>query len=1633
MGIISAKPGSVTTRLGFFWQNTANLTDCQLLLYLLVYGPKNGYLVCIITLPSSYIACFMISLYARTIRLARCYRLLFLLLLTTLTAQAQVIRYVSTTGTNANPATATTWATSTTDLQGAIAASSATDQVWVKAGLYKPTSTTARTISFAMKVGVAIYGGFAGTETTLGGRVLTFPSGTTLSGDIGTPASTTDNSYHVFRNPTGLTNSAILDGVVIRDGNANGSLFADTKGGGMYNASTFGTTCSPQLRNCWFINNTASNYGGAMLNDGSNSGTCSPLLVNCLFQDNSATFSGGAIRNEGNNSGTCSPVLANCSFQRNQSPFGGVMFNNGIGGTSSPVLTNCSFQSNTATNTGIMYNDGSSGGASNPVLTNCVVWGNGGASTFGNTVGGSVTVSYSLFESTITGYTNGPGNLTATTSPFSSTTSTQLSPCSPAINAGSPATTTATVGLTDLAGNARFVNNAGTPAALLDMGAYEFQDSQAVPLTPPNGSSFTVCAGQTIELSAALSDFLISLRGAITNDIPLKTASYGPALSATAISGPIKFVGQLTDADQGCAAYPAGTFAGKVALIRRGTCTFLTKVKNAQDAGAIGVLIFNNVAGEIGVNLTGTDATITIPSAGISKENGEAIVGALPAGEVMAKSRLVSYSWAPATGLSSTTGSAVNATPTQITAYTVTASAPGVCTSQTVITVTVTPFPSLTLTASPDLTVTSGQSTTLTVTPGQSITLTASGATSYTWSNGQTTNTLIIPSASTSTYALTGLLGICQRTTSIIINPPVCGSVIYVTQSGAGSQNGSSWANAVPGSGLQMAINTAATCGTQAAVWVANGLYKPALAPGNSPTDRTISFAMQNGVAIYGGFLGSETTLDQRPVINLTTPSGTTLSGEIGNPASTSDNSYHIVSNPRGLTTTAILDGFILTGGNANGTFANSLGGGVLNDGSLTGNGCSPTIRNCLFVNNSASIGGAIYNGGSSSGSSSPILTNCLFQSNTATSSGGAIYNSAGGLGFLGNGSSSPVLTNCSFRNNLASNGGAMVNDGSGTGRNSSPTLTNCSFQSNTATSNGGAMYNYGQFSGRSSPVLTNCVFLSNVATTHGGAIYNNGQSSGSSSPILTNCSFQSNSAIYGGAMFNNGEASGNCSPVLTDCFFTGNVVTAYGGGIYSAGTSGGASGMQLTNCILTGNKAATGYGGGIFNSGVSLSITRCMINENYADNGGGLVHLSAPLLMTNSVVRSNTTVFQASGIQIEGSPGAMLTNCDISGNTSLNTHGGLLHGTGSSAISSLTLINCTVANNTSPGGLRAVWTTTNSTTQTARTFLKNTIVANNPNGNFLQGGPGASLLQSQGNNLDSDGTSSFTNAVNGDLVGVNPLFVSTTDLRLQTGSPAVDAGDPATTSALVGTTDLAGNLRFLGGRIDMGAYEFGCQTATRLYVRASATGANNGSTWADAFTDLQSALTYPCSQSLTEIWVAAGLYKPTSTTTRTASFSILSGVQVYGGFVGTETALNQRPTGQLLTTLSGEIGNTATTADNSYHVVRFYRASAQTRLDGFVITGGNANGSGIDNSGGGIYNDGRFSGNVSSPSIRNCLFTGNTASIYGGALFNAGNDGGNSSPQLVSCAFENNSSPFSAGAIFNNGGSLPDNNCKAL
>jgi len=292
---------------------------------------------------------------------------------------------------------------------------------------------------------------------------------------------------------------------------------------------------------------------------------------------------------------------------------------------------------------------------------------------------------------------------------------------------------------------------------------------------------------------------------------------------------------------------------------------------------------------------------------------------------------------------------------------------------------------------------------------------------------------------------------------------------VYVKAGATGANNGTSWADAYVE--LQAAL-TAATTGTE--IWVAAGTYKPTAEtpdPGNPQVVRGKTFQLKSGVAIYGGFAGSETLRAQRnPAANVTI-----LSGDIG-ASGKEDNSFVVVTGS-GTDATAVLDGFTITAGNALGSTIES-GAGMYNE-----NG-SPTVANCRFMGNYARYGGGMRNEGSS-----PTITNCEFTGNAASSSGGALANVT---------NSRPVLTGCTFSGNSAGYGGAIWNYGS------APSLTNCVIKGNVATY-GAAMRN----ESNSAPTLVNCTVSANQATVNGGGIWSTG-----SAPVVINCILWANSSI---------------------------------------------------------------------------------------------------------------------------------------------------------------------------------------------------------------------------------------------------------------------------------------------------------------------------------------------------------------------------------------------------------------------------------------------------------------------------------------------------------------------------------------
>lgn len=243
---------------------------------------------------------------------------------------------------------------------------------------------------------------------------------------------------------------------------------------------------------------------------------------------------------------------------------------------------------------------------------------------------------------------------------------------------------------------------------------------------------------------------------------------------------------------------------------------------------------------------------------------------------------------------------------------------------------------------------------------------------------------------------------------------------------------------------------------------------------------------------------------------------------------------------------------------------------------------------------------------------------------------------------------------------------------------------------------------------------------------------------------------------------------------------------------------------------------------------------------------------------------------------------------------------------------------------------------------------------------------------------LIGGGLSSIPEGSGTNIIDEIPQFmdVNNEDFSLQETSPAIDAG---LDSHVQTDIDAYGNFRFSGESVDLGAIERSTVNYPIFYVDQDANGANDGSSWENAFTDLQDGLSAALSGD--HIWVAEGVYKPTTSMDRTIEFVLQQGVSLMGGFAGFEVDPYQRDINENLTTLSGNIGNIIIPDDNSYHVLRVAGSAQAQSIDGFVIQGGNANGTSTDGNGGAIFVSGSQDLTVS-----NCLFQNNLA-IVGACL----------------------------------------------
>lgn len=580
----------------------------------------------------------------------------------------------------------------------------------------------------------------------------------------------------------------------------------------------------------------------------------------------------------------------------------------------------------------------------------------------------------------------------------------------------------------------------------------------------------------------------------------------------------------------------------------------------------------------------------------------------------------------------------------------------------------------------------------------------------------------------------------------------------------------------------------------------------------------------------------------------------------------------------------------------------------------------SPRIRNTVFKNNVSGIYGAAL---ITKTSARPDFYNCIFENNggfnNSFSFHGAVYNMS---------NAAPVFRKCIFRNNATHienvspyYGGAITNN------NANPVIDSCSFIKNIANNWGGAIANF-----NSNPVITNTNFYGNQTGNAGADIYND-----ASSPLLSNCLFSdSTMPEYGGSIYNINHSD----PVFTNCQFRNSIATYHGGAIYNDNSS-----PVFNQCLITG--ARTYYDNGvIYNTNFSKpKFINCVFADNLRSGPYSLMYnvKSMPQLI-NSTIVNNKPVDAFTG----GRSGLIM-------NTDSTT---------------LTVKNCILWGNDSKAGYNI---------------------------------PDGDIVEAFGSATPSVITNSFTrstgvNGVNGNFVGVDPRLVDITNpagpdglfytaddgIALCKCSFAVNNGSNAAVTGY--TTDFANNPRIVNSTVDIGALEL--QTTSlavpgAVYVKAAATGSNNGSSWADAYTSLQKAVQNPCADT---IRVAKGTYKP-ALISRDSTFNVNRRLFIWGGYPdsGNPADTSRNP---LLypSVLSGDIGIVGDSTDNTYVIMRVNNDDTSVVIDGLTFSRANGDPNIFNSNRGGGIN----ASNNKNLLVKNCTFEKNYAN-FGSAVYSSG------------------------------------------
>lgn len=506
-----------------------------------------------------------------------------------------------------------------------------------------------------------------------------------------------------------------------------------------------------------------------------------------------------------------------------------------------------------------------------------------------------------------------------------------------------------------------------------------------------------------------------------------------------------------------------------------------------------------------------------------------------------------------------------------------------------------------------------------------------------------------------------------------------------------------------------------------------------------------------------------------------------------------------------------------------------------------------------------------------------------------------------------------------------------------------------------------------------------------------------------------------------------------NTSPTIINGFSIGNGHAdgsgEKGGGIYIHGDNTGGGIFRIERCFLLNNYAT--QGGAIYvdaevknvNNSTSL-VNQCVVYNNAAgeraavENAGGGLYLAGEATVVNSSIFNN----ENGGLRL--ADGAKVVNSTVSRNSS----GGI-------DMIDDKAEGYNVANT-------IIWGNSTLSTQYRPKFKNSAfheVEAGDSDGNIYvtaenRGDTNAPMFDAPSLKTSYDRDFNWRQTA-------YPLW----SWNVLEGSVMLSKGDQQSyDQSAYGSEDMAGNPRFNGSTIDIGAYEFQQMLSTRIrYVKPVATGTGDGSSWENASGNLQNMIDELAKnnpQNLPgEVWVAAGTYVPQvqviSGTTYSASFLMRDGISVYGGFAGDESSKQEREVGKMpwnfvnKTILEGsyyehsktswnESNHKWTLTSDSRHVVFFSPLPSEgksgfdksTILNGVTIRGGYAQGGEgvadfMTDRGAGVYMG-------INATLEKCIVTENSSTGNGGAVYMYGG-------RVMNSLIYNNNADGDGGAVY--------------